>query len=331
MQNNDAILDVLEMTEEHREALRKNHPIIERDYILPTPMLVAAYNIIRERVWARRTGVVFYGSQRVGKTKCAEEMKRLLQDEFPEVHVVVYSVRKGKSETHMFQLILEAHGHALASQTKSAMLFATALTDVELEVIKKKGRQFVFIIDEAQTLSEMDFQQLVAFHNALALKKIKMTTVSFAQPEILSRRSAFAATKSHQIIARFLSEPIQFEGLSSPAQFKDLLVMYDEETDYPEGSGWSYTRFFLPRAFANGFRLTTYSRLIWEKLQIAKGPAESSALPMEHVFVTIEDILQKSRARDYEGFILSDEDVDNAVRSANLDSFSQAMVLVPHS
>lgn len=66
-----------------------------------------------------------------------------------------------------------------------------------------------------------------------------------------------------QIIARFLSEPLAFDGRTSVEELKEILKeilkTFDEGTEYPEGSGWSYTRFFLPQAFEQGFRLQTYA------------------------------------------------------------------------
>lgn len=316
-----------ELSEARRTALLTVHPIVEREYTIPTPMLIAAYSIARERVWTRRTGVVFYGPPRIGKTKCAEEIERLLREDFPKTYVLMAYARRvtRANDGHMFRLILEASGHVLAARKDPELLFKNAVTDVELEVTKRKGTQFVLIIDEAQLLNDTDFQQLVVFHNELARKKIKMTTISFAQPEILHRRTALMTTKQTQIIARFLSEPLRFESCTCAEELAKLLDAYDEDSDFPEGSGWSYTRFFLPLAFENGLRLKHHARSMWNALELAAGTALGASAPMEHVCSMIEHLLLRLRKEDCARLTISEEDIAEAVGAANLQSFGQSM------
>lgn len=306
-----------------RMALLSTHPIVEREYTLFTPMLKAAYSIARERVWTRRTGIVFYGSPRTGKSKCAEEIRRLLMGEFPSVYVIVALARRAlrASEGHMFRLILEAQGHVLARRADPSVLFGNAVTHIEMEAHKRKGRQFVLILDEMQLLNETDLQQLVVLQNALVQKRIKMTTLSFAQPEILHRRTSLVAAKEGQIIARFLSEPIKFEGCCSPKELKDLLKGYDEESDYPDGSGCSYTKFFLPLAFQNKFRLHHHATAIWDALDVAAGASAENGIPMEHICLVIEQILLSARLEDCASYVLSESDIASAVEASNLENY----------
>jgi len=307
-----------------RPAPIDSHPVVQREYTLPTPMLNRTYNIVRERVWARRTGVVFYAPPRMGKTKSALEIQAALQDEFPNVYTLFVNARASarSSDMHMFRLLLEASHHVLAGRAAADLLFKNATTDVTLQLSNRGGSQFVLIIDEAQLLSQTDFQQLVVFHNALSVRKIKMTTIAFAQPEILHRRTALLTASQLQIIARFLSEPIAFEGCSCAAELKALLVAYDELSDFPEGSEWSYTRFFLPCAFRAGFRLSKFYKRIWEELTKVSGFADKATIPMEHICLSVEFLLLASRDQDCASFTLTDPEIEAAVDSSNLASFS---------
>jgi hypothetical protein len=307
-----------------RPAAIDTHPVVQREYTLPTPMMNRTYNIVRERVWARRTSVVFYAPPRMGKTKSALEIQATLIEEFPSVYTLFLSARASAraSEMHMFRLLLEASHHVLANRSGADLLFKNATTDVVLQISKRGGSQFVLIIDEAHLLSQTDFQQLVVFHNALTARQIKMTTIAFAQPEILHRRTALLTASQLQIIARFLSEPIAFEGCSSAAELKDLLVAYDDLSDFPEGSNWSYTRFFLPCAYSAGFRLSRYYRRIWEELTNIAGFGGKCAIPMEHICLSVEFLLLASRDQDCTSFSLNDADIEAAVDASNLASFS---------
>jgi hypothetical protein len=319
--------DPTELSLERREALLAGHPILEREYTLPTPVMQRTYGLVRERVWARRTGIVFHAPPRMGKTRCAMAIKELIMAEFPQTHVTLLSVRSTTrpSAGHMYRLILEAESHALSERPNADRLYENAKADILLKTSLKGGSQFVLLIDEMQLLNVTDLQQLVCFHNALDLAKVKMTTVSFAQPEILHRRSALMTTNDRQIIARFLSEPLTFDGCASMAELRTLLIAYDEASEYPEGSGWSYTRFFFPVAFAHGFRLANYVACIWAPLANAAGPGTNGMLPMEHVCLTIEHLLLALHKHDCVNFMISDEDARLAVEAANLQTFSMLM------
>lgn len=319
--------DPAELSPTRYEALLAIHPILEREYTLPTPMMQRTYGIVRERVWARRTGVVFHASPRMGKTRCAMAIKELIMTEFPRTHVTLLSVRNAirPSGGHMYRLILEAENHALSGRPNADRLFENAKADILMKTSLRGGSQFVLLIDEMQLLNNTDLQQLVCFHNALDLAKVKMTTISFAQPEILHRRSALMTTNDRQIIARFLSEPLAFEGCASMAELRTMLIAYDEASEYPEGSGWSYTRFFFPIAFAHGFRLADHAACIWSALIDAAGSGANGMLPMEHVCLTIEHLLLALRKHDCASFTISDEDAGLAVEAANLQTFSMLM------
>lgn len=315
------------LSDDARANLLEFHPIREKSYIIPTKMLDRTYAVIRERVWMRRTGVFFHSTPRMGKSTCVGDTKERLEGEFPSIFVTRLDARDSArpSQAHMYRLLLEAEDHVLAKRSDVDLLFNNAVTDIKLKVVSKKGSQYVLLIDEAQLLNQTDLQQLLLFHNAMDRSKIKMTTVSFAQPEIMHRRTALMASRQRQIIARFLSEPIVFEGCRDAADLKAILIVYDEESEYPEGSGWSYTRFFVPQAYAFGFRLYEYADKLWSALSIAAQKLESHTVPMEHLCSTIEHCLLAGWGEDSPNFVLSDHDIAEAVVAANLETFSGLM------
>jgi len=311
------------LTEADRAELIKTHPVLEREYMLPTPMMELAYSIIRERVWARRTGAVFYATPRMGKTRCAAAVKGFLEEEFPNLYVTLLSAHGllRANDCHMYKSILDAEDHVLSRRNDKLLLRDNIVSDIQLKTREKGGAQYVLLIDEIQALSDTDLHNLSWLHNAFDKKKIRMTTISFGQPQILHRRTALMAAGEHQIIARFLSEPLHFNGCSSVADLRQLLVSFDTGSEYPEGSGWSYTRFFMPLAFENGFRLAAFAADIWRGLVSAAGTGGATAIPMEHTCLTIENILLVMRRQDCSTLTLDAADIDSAVASSQLQSF----------
>lgn len=328
-ENRDELNDaaVIEISDETRALLLDTHPILEREYILPTPMILQTYGIIRERIWARRTGIVFYGSPRMGKTRCLLAIKDQLKSEFPTAYVAHFTARSTTrpSDAHVFRMILESEQHKLANRKDSYLLFDNLKADIQIKSGERSGKQYVLLIDEMQLLNDIDLRQLLCLHNSLEMERIKMTTISFAQPEIVHRRSALMTTNDRQIIARFLCEPIEFLSCRSSKEFGRLLISYDMDSEYPENSGWSYTRFFLPIAFKSGFRLAQYAEAIWTQLVLVAGTP--NAIPMEHVCLTIEHLLLTVRKQDRSNFTLQKKHIVEAVNASNLRSFSNLINL----
>jgi len=310
-----------------RLAMLPMHPVREKFYTVPTKSLEAIYSIVYERVSARRTGLCFHAIPRSGKTTALAYVKDRLQNDFPTIVIARVDSRASSrpSFSHMFMLLLESWDHALSKRSNPDILFMNCIADALVRISAKRGSHLVLLIDEMQLLSPTDLMQLLVFHNALEAKKIKLTTISFAQPEILHRRTALLASKERQIIARFLSEPIEFHGCSSAEELKHILSIFDEKSEFPEGSSWSYTKFFVPKAFQNGFRLKKYFKQIWEAMLASAIELDDGSIPMEHVMLVVEHCLVSAFRFDDASFELSNEDIDAAMSSANLAEFSSMM------
>lgn len=306
-----------------RAALKKFHPIREREYIIPTVALERTYEVIQERVWTRRTGICFYAPPQSGKSTAASYVRDRLNEEFESIVIDRLNARSSgrPNLAHMFQLILECRGHKLALRKNPGELIANMVSDIGLALRQKGGTQYVLIIDEMHLLSPFDLQQLVVAQNALANIKCRLTAVSFAQPEILHRRSAMIAANQHQMIARYLSEPVHFETCANIDELTIMLKIYDEHSEFPTGSGWSYTMFFVPQAYKNGFRLYRYAGKIWDALKKATTHMPEEFIPMEHLSLTIEYLLLAAYEQDAPNFVLSEAEINIAVASSNLSQF----------
>lgn len=322
----------MELDEERRARMLDEHPIVVKDYTVLTPMISKTYNLVRERVWTRRTGAFLYARPRMGKTRCATVLQRLLCVEFPDVHVARLSAdQRGRSSTDVGLVsdLLEAEGLTVKGKPGYKSLFSRLLVHIKKSVSSRAGNQFVLLIDEMQMLAEADLRLLLVLHNRLEMADVAMTTIGFAQPEILEIRSALHATKAFNLIARFLSEPISFDGCAGREDLATILVAYDDEKRFPEDSDWTYTRFFLPMAYESGFRLKDYADSIWQALIAAAKPLGTGTVPMEHLTRTIEYLLLANRKADLPEFKLEDPMIDAAVAASNLFAFCGLMSELP--
>jgi hypothetical protein len=304
---------------EHREEMLKDHPVVRERYTVPTPMLIHAHEEARDRVWLRRTGVVFYGETRAGKTTCANSIRDFLREEFEDAYITIASARSSlrPKDGLMARLILEGSGHALASRPDPEALLRNVIMDVLTNLSSRGGDQYVLILDEVNLLNDWDLTGLLEIHNILAMKGIKMTTISFGQPEVLNLINSLANSEQLQIIARFFRKPVPFLSCNSEQTLAAVLRCLDEDTEWPEGSGWTYTYFFFPQAFSNGFRLSNYATAVWTALVNAI-PGQLSSFTMEKIALTINDLYVGNWKADRKDFQLSDEAIINAVASAHV-------------
>ncbi|MGP8434306.1 ATP-binding protein [Paraburkholderia fungorum] len=304
---------------ERRDEMLRDHPVARGHYTIPTPMLIEVHDEARERVGARRTGIVFAGETRAGKTTCARSIKDYLSEEFDTIYIVMASGRHSlrPKQGLMSRLILEGSGHILAARPDPEALLRNVILGVMTNVSNLGGDQFVLILDEVNLCNESDFSELLEIHNILCMKGITMTTISFGQPEILNLISSLQISNKKQIIARFFRKPMLFQCCNSEKILAGILKCLDEGTEWPEGSGWSYTYFFFPKAFTAGFRIYTYATAIWSAL-VNASPGKNGSFTMETIVLTVNGLYLGKKDADSDAMVLSDEDIVQAIALADL-------------
>lgn len=312
----------LHLTDQDREEMLAQHPVIAKEYTVLTPMITETYIRLRDRVWMRRTGTVMYAETRIGKTTCLDSVEVFLKKDFPEVFIVSFIADDGRRSTSpnsgAMKDILDAIGIRDPKKKETKEHIRDLVAYVSVNLAGRSAKQFVLLIDEMQLLSRTDFTALLVVHNRLKKLKIAMSTIGFAQPEILNTLATFRSANADQLIARFLHEPIQFSGCLSEGDLRVILVAYDFEKHYPDDSDWTYTRFFFPKAFSAGLRISDYCTEIWEALLKAATPSANSSVRMENVSATIEYLLAANRKYDENSFRFSDEMIEAAVEASGI-------------
>lgn len=92
-------------------------------------------------------------------------------------------------------------------------------------------------------------------YNELDSAGISMTVILVGQEELVHQRSAFIQAKKAQIIGRFMIHEYKFKGVTDIKDMTVCLAGYDNVSEYPINSGWSFTRYYFPEIFDQGHRL----------------------------------------------------------------------------
>lgn len=276
-----------------------SHPIETTRYILPTPSIDSSYDAVLQWIENRAPGGMIHGKPRLGKTRAIQYLSRLLNEKFGDkLPVITLLCRDYKvpSESTFFEDLLRAAGHALYKSGR-----ASAKRDRLVEYLSEKvefslQNRLVLFIDEAQKLHEQHYKWLIDLHNDLDALDVAVIVLLVGQDELVHQYSAFQQTEKTQIIGRFMVHQLKFHGLKGESEIKKCLGAYDVDSEYPDGSGWSFTRYFYPAVFNSGFRLASSAGSLWEAFRLIKdacGLPGNSEIPMQYFCRTVEFVLKR--------------------------------------
>ena len=107
-----------------------------------------------------------------------------------------------------------------------------------------------------------------------------------------------------------------------------LQEVYDAMRRHRTRSGWTYTRFFLPKAYDAGLRLAVEGAPLWDAFVEAHRQARLPGdveIPMEYFSRTVEYVLTEHVSKDSEQFKLNGDIWKEAVQYSG---FAQALELI---
>jgi len=275
------------------------HPIETGRYVLPTPPVYNMLKTVTQWIDNRAPGGMIEGMQRFGKTSAIVYVKRRLPEFFGgRLPVLEFSCRDYRiaSEGTFFEDLLRSFGHALYKSGKPAAK-RDRLTEYLHEMVKASGQnRLVIFADEAQKLHEIQFRWLVDLYNDLDRLGVNTTVLLVGQPDLVHLRSTFETAGKMQIVGRFMVHHHHFGGLRNARDIKVCLNGYDEGSEHPEGSGWPYSRYYFPAAYASGWRLAQEADVLWAVFQEVRAEERlpgKAEIPMQYFSRSVEYILRR--------------------------------------
>lgn len=301
-----------------------SHPLLSREYRLNTPALLAVIQNACFKVLMRKTGVVYTGEPRVGKTVCCEALLEEIPRRFPKVYVsMIPATNKDASSPRYSSIVhqlIEQEGILPQVRTTFIQRQSMLLERLKMRAEARNAKQVVLLIDELSRLSIVDFTQLADIYNKLRAEKITLTVISFAMPSIHKVVEDFLRNDDRHIIGRFLSDIRPLHGVTTLGQLNQVLHLYD---DYANESllGHSFTRDVLPYAYTAGFRLASVAPDIWREMSRVAAGKYLNNLPMEHVAQVVAYLLVILGGEDSDALIVPQDLVEEAVRESNFKEF----------
>ncbi len=308
-----------------REYHLANHPLNQRPVAILTESIKSAFIIASDAVRFKRLGCAFLADFRTGKSTALEMIARELTNVLPEVACELISAiaHDTVTERAFWGDILVAFGLPLYgnAQDRFQRLRAAIIT----ACAEAGGRHFCLLIDEGQNWGQREFTFLRDFSNQLRQKdRYVLTTVIFGDLRLKDLAATFRSDRK-DLWARFLMKPEPFASMGSVKDLQFFLSEHDnvKRCEYPAGSKLSYSEFFLPRAYASGWRLSDEAQNAWEAFVRAAATVNRKIrdIGMQWVGDAVTHFLTANMAADVEGFNSLPEDWDAAVlQSKFIDS-----------
>ncbi len=279
------------------------HPIEQGDYLIDTIAINELADSIHKWISLRNPGAIIYGAPRLGKSYAVKYIKKVFDLKYEnQWFTFIVRTRKMKipNENRFFEHLLKDVGHELFNKGK-----ADAKRDRLVNFLLEKGdrsvrNQIVLFFDDAQRLDAIEFEWLMDVYNELESYGITLTTILVGQKELSHKRNLYLTTDK-QIVGRFMIHENRFYGIREKEELAYLLASYDEITEYPVKSGWSYTRYFYPVGFSEGLRFENETEVIWQCIQDVRSKAgvkHKLEIPMHYLIAIINYVLKKYGANE---------------------------------
>lgn len=270
------------------------HPVETDDYQIPTNEISNIFMSVCRWIQLRTTGAVIYGRPRLGKTWMIKYLRNqipaYLGVNLPIFHIVSLHAKIAK-EDEFIESLLHDMDHVFATAGKAGAKRQRLLKFLEQQGRETPLRMVVLFIDEAQCLDSLHFEWLMDYYNKLDLLKITLVVFLVGQPQLYSQKTIYSRGHEDQIIQRFMIEEHKFNGLRNELDIRSCLRSFDERSEYPKNSGWSFTRYYFPEAFAVGERLQNFSKDIHDlfvELRTKYNIKGAFEIPMKHMIAAIK-------------------------------------------
>jgi hypothetical protein len=274
---------------------KKTHPIETGRYLIATNEICNLYDTLNKWINNRVPGGIIYGKPRLGKTRAIEYLNRIIFATY-NYKLAIYIIKcrhyKYPNEGIFFENFLRDINHGICSSGKPHEKRNRLINFLRERAEAYNTNRVIVFIDDAQELFEMQYGWLMDIYNELDSYRIFLTVILVGQEELIHQRSAFIESKKQQIIGRFMVHEYKFTGIKNIDDIKTCLRAYDLDSEYPENSGWSFTRYYFPEAFPQGNRLENCAEdlyCVFKNLRKeAKNLKSSFEIPMQYLTLTVE-------------------------------------------
>lgn len=275
-----------------------SHPVEKMEYVLPTPSINGLSDFVQQSLKINLGGMV-PGWPRIGKSSAIKYLQGELQENSDTAYPVfiVEAEDRKPSRKAFFGTILTGIDHDIKSgdeEVRKKRILNFLFESAE----KAKVNKIIFFVDEAQNWHRTELTWLCEIWNALDRKEIHLITFLVGDLDLFDNRNALKKIRAMKVVNRFMARTYEFHGLDELADIEYVLGCYDDDSEFPKGSGYSYTRYFCEEVFDSGWRLRIEALKIWNAFQEIRKKKKVDVIdeiPMVFMARTVEQLLLRTR------------------------------------
>jgi hypothetical protein len=310
------------------------HPMLTQEYAIYTPPIAEFFNVICEWIDNKVPGGYVYGMSRLGKSRAIKFWMRLLIQERYQGRVAFfhmhYRQHERPSELLFLGELLSALENIFETHGTKAEKFKRTINHMCTRAQNLKTNYVMLMIDEAQFMHEQEYQWLCNIHNELDRLGYRFTVVSVGSHELTYQHEVFAMAESAYLMARFMVRSQMFHGIRNQAELEYVLNGYDEQSEWPEHSGISFTQYFFPRAFKAGFRIADVSECMWN-IFVDLAPERIQKylnIPMEHIAKSVEYLFRELSFKNLLHVQINEDLIRKSIKQTAYEQHMYAISLV---
>lgn len=310
-----------------------SHPVIRGEIKLPTPAIRMAFDVIANIALQRAPGCCFHAYPRFGKTSAIDVLTVQLSHAFPDMAIFTTNAEWHTrfSELVYFGELLWDCSHVMATVGKMEARRTRLLQFLWSHAKARESDRIMLFVDEAQNWHEPELTTLRDISNQLALHHgIKLIAVLFGAPGIVPLRTSLIESGRIDLIGRFMVQQYEFKGVVSLDELMTIMGFYDdaEVSEYPEGSGLSYSEYLLGKAYASGWRLRLEGPRLWEQFKFAaQASGGLGQVGMQWVSESIRRFFMEQIDYDHPGLQGDSQGWDLAVKQSG---FKESLGVIYH-
>jgi hypothetical protein len=274
-----------------------SHPLYQPMWLkFMTPEVAALDSQIKQWIHCGITGGIILGDARVGKTTASEILyntyvSRRNGKTIPGHRFTVTKLDKRTIGNCWRRLYVSIGGEETLSQRQSDKYISQIenyFTDLSL---LNDERTVLLFVDECQRLSLEQLDVFADLQNSLRDRRVTLLIYFIGnRAEYSKTLKMIQAEEYDHLRGRFFGQQYYFSGIHTLLQVEACLSQYDK-TRFPEKDGPTYTEFFVPRDFADGWRLESQADLIWKAYKRYAGDAHRTTWGMKYFIGTINPLL----------------------------------------
>lgn len=256
-------------TPPRRAQLWRQHPLTAWDnsLILPFPAMRAVARDVIGELSRGRGGHAFIADSQFGKSTTIHYLEKIIPEVFPHMRVLSleFERRPTPSLLSFYAHVIEAIDPYVPLRSQIDARALQAVNEFLTLALPHPPPTVVILLDEGQNVHMLQYEWLKYFVGRLQKRGVRVMVFVFGQPKLQDVVNHIRAEHGDHLLKRFFRGIYALHGTTHVFTLKRIFQIFDQQARFPAGpSGWPFSQFYFPEAFAAGWRLTNEAGMAWK-------------------------------------------------------------------